>query len=892
MITIMMTDKTLAESPRPIHLKDYRPPDFLVEDVDLRIELGEERTHVRARLRMRRSPSGAARPLELNGQDIELRSLALDGRALAPGEYSTGAESLCIFSVPERFVLEVENELRPQDNTSLEGLYRSSGNFCTQCEAEGFRKITYYLDRPDVLAVFTVTLVAAEQRYPVLLCNGNLVDSGALEDGRHWAKWHDPFPKPCYLFALVAGDLACVGDEFVTRSRRRVELFVYTEHHNADKCAHALASLKKAMKWDEDAYGREYDLDRYMIVAVDDFNMGAMENKGLNIFNSKYVLAKPQTATDRDFQNIESVIGHEYFHNWSGNRVTCRDWFQLSLKEGFTIFRDQEFSADMNSRAVKRIEDVDLLRTYQYREDAGPMAHAVRPQSYVEINNFYTLTVYNKGAEVIRMLHLLAGPEGFRRGCDLYFERYDGQAVTTDDFVKAMEDANGLDLEQFRLWYDQAGTPRLTVTRQHDPDSCTYRLTIEQSCRASPGERHKRPFHIPLRVALLDAAGERIALRLAGGASPAQADLDRGILHLREERQSFVFENVPTAPVPSLLRDFSAPVILGCDLGDDELRFLTLHDDDPFNRWDAGQVLARKHLLELIDRARRGVELELHPALVDAFRAGLDCVGSHDEAFVALSLELPSETLLGEALEVVDPDAVHRARRFARRRLAEQSTDDLEALHERLSAQAAYANDPASIGRRSLRNLCLSYLMELENEDVWSRCVRQFDDADNMTDSMAALTALVDSSCPQRERALKGFYERWRDDPLVIDKWFVVQARSPHPLTPSVVRSLTRHEAFNIRNPNRVRALIGAFGSGNPLHFHALDGSGYRLLGEYVRRLDAINPQVAARLATPFTQWRRYDERRQALMQAELERTAEIKGLSKDVLEIVSKTLA
>ncbi len=888
----MMTDKPCSEPPRPTYLKDYRPPDFLVDAVELRIELGEELTHVRARLRMRRSPTGASRPLELNGQDIELRSLALDGRPLAPEEYSTGAESLRIFSVPERFVLEVDNELRPQENTSLEGLYRSSGNFCTQCEAEGFRKITYYPDRPDVLSIFTVTLVAAEQSYPVLLCNGNLVDSGTLEDGRHWAKWHDPFPKPSYLFALVAGDLACASDEFVTRSQRRVELFVYTEHHNADKCAHALASLKKAMKWDEEAYGREYDLDLYMIVAVDDFNMGAMENKGLNIFNSKYVLAKPQTATDRDFQNIESVIAHEYFHNWSGNRVTCRDWFQLSLKEGFTVFRDQEFSADMNSRAVKRIEDVDLLRTYQYREDAGPMAHAVRPQSYVEINNFYTLTVYNKGAEVIRMLHLLAGSQGFRRGCDLYFERHDGQAVTTDDFVKAMEDANGLDLEQFRLWYDQAGTPRVTVTRQHDPDARTYRLSLEQSCADSPGEQNKRPFHIPLRLALLDAAGERIALRLSQGESSAQADLDRGIVHLREDRQTFVFEDVPTAPVPSLLRGFSAPVILGCDLGDDELRFLTLHEDDPFNRWDAGQALARKHLLELIDRARRGVELELNGALVDSFRAGLECVGSHDEAFVALSLELPSETLLGESLEVVDPDAVHRARRFARRRLAETARDDLVALHERLSEQSAYANDPASIARRSLRNLCLSYLMELDDEDVWRRCVRQFDDADNMTDCMAALTALVDSSCPERDRALKGFYELWHEDPLVVDKWFVVQARSPHPLTPSVVRSLTRHEAFNIKNPNRVRALIGAFGSGNPLHFHALDGSGYSLLGEYVRRLDAINPQVAARLATPFTQWRRYDEQRQSLMQAELESIAAVAGLSRDVLEIVSKTLA
>ncbi|WJW74372.1 aminopeptidase N [Thiohalobacter sp. IOR34] len=878
-----MTRNKAEQRPKTIHLRDYRPPAFLVDAIDLRFELDEAETRVRALLSMRRNPDAERTDtLLLDGEALELRGLALDGVPLAADGYRLFDDRLEIDAVPARFELCIETALRPQDNTELSGLYRSSGNFCTQCEAEGFRRITYFPDRPDVLARYSTTLVADAERYPVLLSNGNLVAEGETEDGRHWVRWEDPFPKPSYLFALVAGDLACIEDSFVTASGREVALYLYVQAHNIDQCGHAMASLKKAMRWDELNYGREYDLDRYMIVAVDDFNMGAMENKGLNIFNSRYVLARPDTATDRDYQQIEGVIGHEYFHNWSGNRVTCRDWFQLSLKEGFTVFRDQSFSADSYSPGVQRIEDVNLLRNHQFREDAGPMAHPVRPESYVEINNFYTTTVYNKGAEVVRMLHTLLGAEGFRRGCDLYFERHDGQAVTTDDFVRALEDANGVDFTQFRRWYSQAGTPELQVERHFDPVARRYRLHIRQSCPPTPGQPAKQPFHIPLAMALLDDGGRALPLRLAGEGAAVG---DSRVLELREAEQSFVFEDIDAEPVPSLLRGFSAPVRLHIDYSDEELAFLLAHDSDDFARWEAGQILARRLLL-----AAAGGEEAEPDLLIEAFARLLDDARA-DPAFRALALNLPSETYLSEFMTVIDPDALHRARRELRRQIAKALQDKLLTYYRAHTDDAPYRIDPQSVGRRSLRNLCLGYLLELETPVVYALAERQFHQAGNMTDVLAALTALVDSDSPAAEPALAAFYEKWRDEALVVDKWFSLQATSRRADTLERVQALSRHPAFSLTNPNKVYALLRSFAAANPVHFHRADGAGYAFIGEQVRRLDAINPQVAARLVTAFTQWRRYDAGRAKGMRAELEKILAESSISTDVYEIASKSL-
>ncbi|MBU2479440.1 MAG: aminopeptidase N, partial [Gammaproteobacteria bacterium] len=629
--------------PSAIHLRDYQPPAFMIEKVELNFELGEVDTRVESRLFVVRATDTAAdAPLILQGEKLVLESITLDGRRLSASDYQVDKDSLTVTSVPDRFVLIIATRIKPQDNTELSGLYKSSGNFCSQCEAEGFRRITYFLDRPDVMARYSTRISADRQRYPVLLSNGNLVEKGEAEDGRHWARWEDPFPKPSYLFALVAGALARVDDHFVTLSGRKVQLTVYVQPHNLDMCDHAMQSLKKAMRWDEEVYGREYDLDCYMIVAVDDFNMGAMENKGLNVFNSKFVLARPDTATDMDYQNIEGVIGHEYFHNWSGNRVTCRDWFQLSLKEGFTVFRDQEFSADMTSRGVKRIQDVNQLRTYQFREDAGPMAHPVRPDSYVEINNFYTSTVYNKGAEVVRMLHTLLGAEGFRHGTDLYFERHDGQAVTTEDFVRALEDANGVQLQQFRHWYSQAGTPVVRVERHYNPVAQTYALTLQQRCPATPGQKEKLPFHIPIATSLFDAQGQALPLQLYG---ESQAHGTEQVLQLCQEQDSFVFQNITAEPVPSLLRGFSAPIRLELDYTDTELSFLLAHDTDPYSRWEAGQRLAVRLILTLADAWRSQREMQVPAMFVDAIAAVLNAKDI-DPAFKALALSLPGETYL------------------------------------------------------------------------------------------------------------------------------------------------------------------------------------------------------------------------------------------------------
>lgn len=876
-------------TPKTIYLRDYTPPPYTIDSVDLHVDLGEELTRVRARLEVRRQPGGGAVPLVLDGRALVLRSVAVDGRVLAAEEFQVDEESLTLPEVPQSCTVETVVELRPQENTSLEGLYKSSGNFCTQCEAQGFRKITFYLDRPDVMARFATTIVAERERYPVLLSNGNRVTTGELEGGRHWARWEDPFRKPCYLFALVAGRLSCVSDRYTTSTGRTVALEIYVEPQNADKCEHALRSLAKAMRWDEDVYGREYDLDVFMIVAVDDFNMGAMENKGLNIFNSKYVLARPDTATDEDYEHIEGVIAHEYFHNWSGNRVTCRDWFQLSLKEGFTVFRDQQFTADQTSRAVKRIKDVTALRTYQFREDGGPLAHPVRPDSYVEINNFYTLTVYEKGAEVVRMVHTLLGAEAFRRGSDLYFKRHDGQAVTTDDFIKAMEDANQVDLTQFKLWYSQAGTPAVEVRGEHDAAAGRYVLHLRQSCPPTPGQAEKQPMHIPLAVGLLGRDGRDLALRLEGEGSGSVARTR--VLELRQAEQSFCFVDVTEPPVPSLLRGFSAPVRLRVDYDDADLAFLSANDSDELNRWDAGQQLATRILQGLVADQRAGRHLVLGSTLVEVFRATLG-QEDLDPRLAAAALTLPSEIYLAELVKEVDPLAIHEARRFVRRTLAQALRVDLLRRYQDLQDTGPYRIDALAIGRRRLKNLVLGYFVELAGEEERALCMAQFGAAQNMTDVMAALGALSSIDCPEREQALASFYDRWAAEPLVVDKWFAIQATAQLPDTLRRVEALQHHPAFNIRNPNRARSLVGAFCQGNPAGFHAADGEGYRYLVGNVLTLNGLNPQVAARMVGPLSHWRRYEPVRRQLMREALERVLAEPSLSKDVYEIASKSLA
>ncbi len=882
---------TEAHSPH-IHavtyLKDYQPPDYHILTTNLQFDLDADRTLVKSLLIVQaaNNPGRENRPLRLDGKGLELLSVSLDGRKLGPGEFMVDEESLTIPVVPGQFTLEIETAINPKLNTELSGLYRSGSMFCTQCEAEGFRRITYYLDRPDVMARFMTTIVADKANYPVLLSNGNLIDTGDLKDGKHFAKWHDPSLKPAYLFALVAGDLARIEDRFRTMSGREVALQIYVQHHNKDKCGHAMESLKKAMRWDEEQYGREYDLDLFMIVATDDFNMGAMENKGLNIFNSKYVLAKQETATDADFQAIMGVVGHEYFHNWSGDRVTCRDWFQLSLKEGFTVFRDQQFMEDMSSRGVKRISDVNVLRTHQFREDSGPMAHPVRPESYVEINNFYTMTVYNKGAEVIRMLHTLLGPARFRKGTDLYFERHDGQAVTTDDFVKALEDASGVDLAQFKRWYTQAGTPELIVTSAYDSKAKTYSLTVKQTCPPTPGQKEKLPFHIPLAVGLLNRDGRDLPLTLAheNGARCS------GILELRKAEETFVFTGVPYEPVPSLLRGFSAPVRLAMEQSDDELMFLMAHDTDEFNCWDAGQRMAIKTMLALVRDVQAGNTLTLGSRFIAAFEKTLRNKG-RDHGFLAAALTLPSETYLAEFMDEIDPSAVHEARQFVVRTLASSLKDALLELHSSLRDDGPYSLDPASVGKRGLRNICLGYLAELDTPEMRRLCVEQFQQSGNMTEVLAALASLVHLDCQEREDALAGFSDTWKQDPLVMDKWFALQAGSSLPKTLDNVKALTKHPAFSIKNPNKVRALIGAF-SANAVRFHDAGGAGYSFLADAVLQVDAMNPQIAARLASAFTMWKRYDASRRTLMQAQLQRILAAPGLSRDVHEIAAKSLA
>ncbi len=884
-----------TEQPKMIYLKDYRAPDYLIDETHLTFELFEDHTLVHAQLVMRRNPecAGGDLPvLTLDGQQLELLSLSLDGQQLSPADYQLSDSHLSLQPKAASFVIDSSVRIHPERNTALEGLYKSGSMFCTQCEAEGFRKITYYLDRPDVMSRFTTTLSAEQHRYPVLLSNGNPIASGPEEGGRHWATWEDPFKKPAYLFALVAGDLWCVEDCFTTLSEREVALRIYVEPENIDKVQHAMDSLKKSMRWDEQVYGREYDLDIFMIVAVNDFNMGAMENKGLNIFNSSCVLAKAETATDAAHQRVEAVVAHEYFHNWSGNRVTCRDWFQLSLKEGFTVFRDAEFSADMNSRTVKRIEDVAYLRTHQFAEDAGPMAHPVRPEAFIEISNFYTLTVYEKGAEVVRMIHTLLGAEGFRKGTDLYFTRHDGQAVTCDDFVRAMEDANGVDLSQFKRWYSQGGTPRLAVRESYDAAAKSYTLSFSQSCPATPGQGEKLPFVIPLELGLLDRQGKDLPLRLQGEAAAVGANR---VLSLTAAEQSFTFVDLAEQPLPSLLRGFSAPVKLSFPYSRDQLMFLMQHDSDGFNRWEAGQQLAVQVLQELIGQHQRGEALVMDQRLVTALHSVLENEAL-DQAMVAEMLSLPGEAYLTEISQVADVEAIHAAREFARAQLADALFEPLWQRYQanrEISRNSAYVAEAEHFARRSLQNIALSYLMLSGAPHVLAACLEQFEVCDNMTERLAALAVLVNSPFEEEKaKALAGFAEFFQDNPLVMDQWFSVQAACSLPGALARVRQLMGHPAFTLKNPNKVRALIGAFTGQNPLNFHLADGSGYRFLADQVITLNALNPQIASRLLAPLTRWGKYDSARQTLMKAELERILASGELSSDVFEVVSKSLA
>ena len=880
----------LTSIPKAIYLKDYAPPAFLVSSVDLDVDLKDEHALVKAKLTIARNPKAAdsSAPLRLDGDELELLSVSLDGKTLGKGEFTVSTDCLEIPAVPDRFTIETAVRIQPKQNTKLMGLYASRDGYFTQCEAEGFRRITFFPDRPDVMARYTNTIHAEKSAFPFLLSNGNQVAQGEEDGGRHWARWVDPFPKPSYLFAMVAAKLDRMDDHFVTSSGRRVTLSVFVEPGKLDQCGFAMQALKRAMKWDEDVFRLELDLDQYMIVAVGDFNMGAMENQGLNIFNTKYVLARADTATDSDFMFLDRVVAHEYFHNWTGNRVTCRDWFQLSLKEGLTVFRDQEYGADTYSRPVQRIQEVRSLRGAQFPEDAGPMAHPVRPASYMEISNFYTATVYEKGAEVVRMIHTLIGTQDFRKGMDLYFRRHDGQAVRIEEFVQAMQDASGVDLTQFKRWYEQAGTPVLDVQGSHDDAKQSYTLSIAQSCPPTPGQDTKLPFHIPFALGLVAPDGSEIALQLRGETQPGASTR---ILSLKRAQETFEFVNVAHPPVPSLLRGFSAPVKLRFDFTSAELAHLMAHDADAFNRWEAGQRLALDLLLSAVREIRAGRTPQFPDGFTKAFARVL-IAAPGDPAFAAEALSLPPEGYIAEQMQEIDPDAIHIARRSLRQHVATALKNDLVRTYRNSTAAHPYSPDAVSAGLRALRNLCLGYLMEPDDPSMRALCVTQFEKADNMTDSMAALSALANSTGSERESALGKFYEKWKDEPLVVDKWFAVQATSRLADTLARVKRLMMHPAFTLKNPNRVRSLISSFCHGNQVRFHAADGSGYAFAADQIVALDPLNPQVAARLARSFDRWKKFDPARQDHARAALQRIRDTGGLSKDTAEVVTRALA
>ena len=877
-----------TDTAQPIRLKDYRPPDWLVETITLDVSLHPTQTKVRATLALKPNNQVPAAPLVLDGDGLTLTALKLDGTVLPPESYVATPDSLTIPQVPNApFTLEIETLVDPTANTQLSGLYRSSGTYCTQCEAEGFRRITYFPDRPDVMAVYTTRIEADKAQVPVLLSNGNLIDSGDLAGGRHFAVWHDPHPKPAYLFALVGGNLNAIEDRFITMSGRNVTLRIYVEPGKKDRCGYAMDLLKRSMRWDEEKFGREYDLDIFMIVAVSDFNMGAMENKGLNVFNDKYVLANGDTASDADFAQIEAVIAHEYFHNWTGNRITCRDWFQLCLKEGLTVFRDQEFSSDMRSRPVKRITDVRNLRAAQFVEDAGPLAHPVRPETYKEINNFYTSTVYEKGAEVVRMAQTLIGPEKFRGGMDLYFARHDGDAATVEQFIQCFVDASGRDMTQFMRWYTQAGTPEVTVAGRFDPARRTYTLEAKQSVPPTPGQPTKQPMVIPLALGLVGKDGRDLPLALGSGEK-----LERGVLVLSEPVASFEFTGIAERPMLSINRGFSAPIKLNADLDANDLTFLAAHDSDPFNRWQALQTISMRLLIDNVAALRAGQSPRSDDKLLAALTAIL-ADAALQPAFVALALVPPGEgDIAREIGHDIDPDAIFRARKALRTAIGDKLGPALAKAYERMTVPGPYSPDAASAGRRSLRNVALDLLAAAGTPEAIARAAKQYDTADNMTDRMTALGTLSLYAGPERERAFADYYTRYAADALVIDKWFSLQAIIPQPNTLDKVRALTAHPAFSFANPNRVRALIGAFAQGNPTQFNRTDGAGYNFIADNVLALDPKNPQLAARLATAFRTWRTLEQGRRGKAQAALERIKAAPNLSRDLADIVERALA
>lgn len=889
-----MTNKAHADDIQTKHdikyLKDYQQPAYWIDDVKLQFDLDIESTLVSSQLQIRRNESVASddSSLYLDGKDLQLKRVSVNGRELSEDEYERDTKGLLIKNVPTEFTLETLVILNPMANTSLEGLYYAGEKFCSQCEPEGFRRISFFSDRPDVMSRYEVRLIANKDQFPVLLSNGNLIDQGNLSNGKHFAVWRDPSLKPCYLFALVAANLQWQEDSFTTFSGKHVNLRIYTEKENIHKCDHAMQSLKQAMRWDEEYYGREYDLENYMIVAVNDFNTGAMENKGLNLFNSSFVLASSETATDEDYYNIQNVVGHEYFHNWSGNRVTCRDWFQLSLKEGFTVFRDQQFSAEMNSPVVKRINDVNILRNVQFTEDSGPIAHPVRPDQYMEINNFYTVTVYNKGAEVIRMLHSLLGAERFRDGTNLYFSRYDGQAVTTDDFICAMEESNKLDLTQFKLWYEQAGTPVVSIKDEYDPQRYQYKLLISQSCPDTPNQTNKKPFHIPIEYGLLDPhTGEDMRLDHSADLNGAA---NTHVIQLTQSSEEIVFEGVDKKPVPSLLRKFSAPVKIHYERSEQDLAFLLANDSDPFNCWDAGQNLALKQMLRQVEAYQKNERMSEPAQLTESIKKLIQ-TRKGDPALLAQILNLPSEIYLAEQLDVIDVDAVFNARLFTRRFIAETLYDDLLVLFHANQEVGSYEFNSIAVAKRSLKNVALEYLMETESDAVIDLCVQQFRNASNMTDRQAALTFLSNFDISQRQTCLDEFYQQFKDDPQVTDKWFAVQCRSRLPSSYATTRDLLKHPDFNIKNPNKVRAVLASYCLYNPVNFHRKDGLGYELFAEQVLELNTINPLIAAKLAKFISRWCRYDEQRQQKMRDTLMYIRDSEGLSNEVYEIVTRSL-
>jgi aminopeptidase N len=871
--------------PQTIYLQDYKVSPFEIEKTELVFDLGNDHTRVTATLSILRNSLSDEQGADLvlhGSEGLDLQSVSVDGQLLEEGAYSRDSDSLSISGLADRAIITTEVLIKPQDNTTMMGLYRSRTMYCTQCEAEGFRDITYYLDRPDVMSEFTTKVIADKAQYPVLLSNGNPIERGELDGGRHFVTWHDPFKKPAYLFALVAGTLSCVDDSFTTLSGRQVALQIFVEEKDLDKCAHAMLSLKHSMRWDEQAYGREYDLDIFMIVAVDDFNMGAMENKGLNIFNTSAVLANPKTTTDAAFQRVEAIVAHEYFHNWSGNRVTCRDWFQLSLKEGFTVYRDSQFSADMNSATVKRIEDVSYLRTHQFAEDGGPMSHSVQPDAYMEINNFYTLTIYEKGAEIVGMIRTLLGADTFRQGSDLYFDRHDGQAVTIEEFVKAMEDASGRDLTQFRRWYKQSGTPQMAVTSRYDAADRTFTLDFSQSCPATPGQAQKQPFVIPVRLGLVGASGDL----------PLNSNGDTEMVYeVSQTDQQLIIENVGEAPVPSLLREFSAPIKLDYAYSKDQLLHLMANDSDGFNRWDAGQKLSFALLEKLTADSHQQRPLEMDSLLIAAYKSLLSDPNL-DPAMVALMLQLPSEAQLHEEASVIYAEAIHSARLFVRQALASALSEQFVAVYERHNIEQEYAPDASQIGRRSLKNTALSYLMLVDNMGV-ELASKQFETADNMTDKASALSCLV--NCPaaaqQTKTALQQFEQQYRDEALVMNLWLQVQAANSQPGGLQRVKELEAHSSFRLSNPNKIRSLIGGFCNANLVNFHNPDGSGYEFLKKRILTLHSRNPQVAARLMTPLTRWKKFPEPNSSQMREALQVIADEQGLVKDIYEIAIKSL-